>query len=181
METQHKLPKAAFSGCSSLNTVIFADESRLEIIGQSALSGTALTGVTVPSGGQGNRTKRLLRAVQNELSRLPDSLETIGERAFYCNTDVPNEMLNSLTIPEHVKTIEKEAFCNFKSLSEVIVESEVLEDVEEAAFGNGTHNAYSAMQNGVLVGAQFKTPNSDISKKFENNYNCYMAPSALSR
>ena len=174
VETQHKLPKAAFSGCSSLNTVIFADESRLEIIGQSALSGTALTGVTVPSG-----VREIEQSAFSGLSKmnslvLPDSLETIGERAFYCNTDVPNEMLNSLTIPEHVKTIEKEAFCNFKSLSEVIVESEVLEDVEEAAFGNGTHNAYSAMQNGVLVGAQFKTPNSDISKKFENNYNCYM-------
>lgn len=174
VETQHKLPKGAFSGCANLNTVIFADESRLEIIGQSALSGTALTGVTVPSG-----VREIEQSAFSGLSKmnslvLPDSLETIGERAFYCNTDVPNEMLNSLTIPEHVKTIEKEAFCNFKSLSEVIVESEVLEDVAEAAFGNGTHNAYSAMQNGALAGAQFKTPNSDISEKFKNAYNCYM-------
>ena len=196
IETAHKIPKAAFSGCGGLTSVSFSGTG-LEVIGQSAFSSTGLTSVSLPEGVETIEASAFSGCTQltsvtvpdgvTEIGQsafsgltkmssltLPDSLVTIGERAFYCGTDNPNTLLSSLTIPEHVETIGEEAFCNFKGLREVVVESEVLETVDAAAFGNGTHNAYNTTQDGKLVGAEFKTPSTEIAGKFINEYNCYM-------
>ena len=112
---------------------------------------------------------------------LPDSLVTIGDRAFMCSIDGANRSLTSLTIPENVKNIGASAFYGYKALATVTVESTELEKPGDAAFGDNEMSAYSGQQTvgGEVIenaGTIFKTPNANITELFVNYENCYLGP-----
>lgn len=110
---------SAFSYCNSLTTVTFAEDSQLKSIGGSAFYGTEHAHP---------RFKEI---------KIPDSVETIGNAAFYCCQDLeritlPSALqtlsnvtfygctaLSEVTFPASLKTIEKGAFIGCRKLSEV--------------------------------------------------------------
>lgn len=141
----------------------------------------ALTSITVPEGITTIGTAAFAGCTQASSITLPDSLVTIEDRAFMCSIDGANRSLTSLTIPENVETIGASAFYGYKALATVTVESTVLEEPGDAAFGKDAMSAYSGpqtvgdvtVQNG---GTTFKTPNANITKLFVNYDNCYLGP-----
>ena len=99
----------AFSNCSGLNTLTFADGSHLETIGESAFSGTALSGTL----------------------NLPASLISIGEAAF------ATTKITAVTIPASVTSIEKYAFSGCSQLSSLtFADGSQLETIKDEAFKN---------------------------------------------
>lgn len=160
-EINHKIPNHAFESCN------------------------ALTSITVPEGITTIGTAAFAGCTQASSITLPDSLVTIEDRAFMCSIDGANRSLTSLTIPENVETIGASAFYGYKALATVTVESTVLEEPGDAAFGNSAVNAYATTttitdaESGityedVTVGTQFYTPSNAIKELFENEYNCYL-------
>ena len=86
----------AFRCCKFLATVTFAEDSHLKSIGALAFSGTT-------------QAHPRFKEIQ-----IPDSVETIGTKAFYCCQD-----LESITLPASLETIESSAFGYCRNLSEV--------------------------------------------------------------
>lgn len=86
----------AFRCCKSLATVTFAEGSQLKSIGGSAFSGT-------------NPAHPRFKEI-----KIPDSVETIGNRAFHNCQD-----LESITLPASLETIENRAFSSCRNLSEI--------------------------------------------------------------
>ena len=87
---------SAFNRCNALTTVTFAENSQLKSIGRAAFYGTEHA---YP------RFKEI---------KIPDSVETIGNGAFYDCQD-----LESITLPASLETIESRAFSFCRNLSEV--------------------------------------------------------------
>lgn len=87
---------SAFNRCNALTTVTFAEGSQLKSIGRAAFYGTEHA---YP------RFKEI---------KIPDSVETIGNGAFYDCQD-----LESITLPASLETIESRAFSFCRNLSEV--------------------------------------------------------------
>lgn len=86
----------AFRCCKFLATVTFAEGSQLKSIGGSAFSGT-------------NPAHPRFKEI-----KIPDSVETIGNRAFHNCQD-----LESITLPASLETIENRAFSSCRNLSEI--------------------------------------------------------------
>ncbi len=201
------LGMAAFSGCSRLGrTGGVTLGSGLRAIPDSAFSGTGLSSITLPEGIEsiGNSAfsgcsfsylelPDSITSIGNSAFpggnltylKLPAHLESIGYRAFYCGQDSPNKGLTSLTIPAKVKSIGEEAFYSFQGLESVLVETEVLEEVGDLAFGSSEHDAYSKLvpvdednPDGeyTLVGTDFKFKSTDegLIGLFESGRSCYL-------
>ena len=99
----------AFSDCEDLTSLTFADGSHLETIGESAFSGTALSGTL----------------------NLPASLISIGEAAF------ATTKITAVTIPASVTSIEKYAFSGCSQLSSLtFADGSQLETIKDEAFKN---------------------------------------------
>ena len=117
--TVRSIGDSAFLYCNALTTVTFAENSQLKSIGRSAFYGTEHTHP---------RFKEI---------KIPDSVETIGNGAFYDCRDLeritlPSALqtlsavtfydctaLSEVTFPASLKTIEKSAFSGCRKLSEV--------------------------------------------------------------
>ncbi len=119
----------AFSGCTSLQNVSFADGSQLESIGESSFYGTALQSITFPetlvSIGEGAFAYTHLQSVI-----LPERIESIGAIAFLETalqeiilpahlTELGNRAfsgtdITEITIPESLTTLSKGCFAGMK-------------------------------------------------------------------
>ena len=206
--------EGAFQNCSGMGgsatspiTIQFG--ANLSSIGESAFNNAGLRTVTFNSKAPIKEIDDFAFA-SNQISNLalPDNVETIGESAFYnnilTNLTLPKNLvtikdrafyrsspaqknLTNLVIPSNVKSIGADAFCNIMSLAEVEIQSTVLTDLGDRAFGNTASNAYSYAMGSVTiqyvddpaihthediktaegvsysVGAQFKIPENLIS------------------
>lgn len=117
--TVRSIGDSAFNYCNALTTVTFAEGSQLKSIGRAAFYGTEHAHP---------RFKEI---------KIPDSVETIGNGAFYDCRDLeritlPSTLqklsnstfydctaLSEVTFPASLKTIEKSAFSGCRTLSEV--------------------------------------------------------------
>lgn len=201
------LGEYAFSGCSELTGVVLNDG--LGKIPDYAFNGTGLTSLTIPEGiteignsafsscgkldevvlpdsittiGDYAFSGAPLKSMQT--LTLPAELESVGDRAFYRNTDSPNTSITSMVIGEKVTSIGDHAFYNFQGLKEVDVYAAGLETVGASAFGDGEHNAY---HDGLIEvdglyyqsGTEFQIQIEDhdtaqaVADKFQNGVNCY--------
>ena len=156
----------AFDWCTNLNTIVFHDN--IVSVGYSAFSncawydsqpdGPIYLGKSVTCKGYFNEeteieikdgTKRILNnafsSEKNLVSiRLPESLETIGESAFWgCG-------LKSITIPNGVTQIENMAFSNCSQLTEVIL-PESLTEMSESMFGECKSLASIVIPKGISI------------------------------
>ena len=101
-----------FSCCKFLATVTFAEGSQLKSIGPLAFSGT-------------NQAHPKFTEI-----KIPDSVETIGNGAFYFCLD-----LKSITLPASLKTIKNSAFRYCRNLSEINLPAS-LTAIESNAFND---------------------------------------------
>ncbi|WP_035795127.1 leucine-rich repeat protein [Butyrivibrio sp. WCD3002] len=102
----------AFDNCSELSTINYPIE--LDSCGEAIFwKDTKLTSMVIPEG-----TKKLADKVFSYSSikrvSLPESLEVIGERAFY-----NDEVLEVVSVPSGVNNIGEEAFANCKAITQV--------------------------------------------------------------
>ncbi len=123
----------AFNGCTSLTTVTFSKDSKLNTISQAAFSGcTKLQGINIPANVDYigikafNGCKSLATVTFSENPKLT----VIREAVFYdCDA------LSKITIPKCITEIEKEAFRDCGKLATVKFEAESqLESIGESAF-----------------------------------------------
>ena len=123
----------AFSGCISLTSVTFGENSQLMSIGDSAFSGCSkLTSVTF---GENSKLSSIGDYAFWQCSwlkniKISSNVTNIGKRAFYgCH-------LGSIEIPSDVTSIGEEAFrfCGLKSVS--FGENSQLTSIGDSAFEN---------------------------------------------
>lgn len=108
--TVTSIGNGAFSYCRFLATVTFADGSQLKSIGASAFFGSEYE-----------------HPIFTEI-KIPDSVETIGSRAFYgCRN------LKKITLPSALQTLSNGTFYGCTALSEVTFPAS-LETIESRAF-----------------------------------------------
>lgn len=109
--TVRSIGDSAFSYCDALTTVTFAENSQLKSIGRAAFYGTEHA---YP------RFKEI---------KIPDSVETIGNGAFYDCRD-----LERIDLPSALQTLSTVTFYNCTALSEVTFPAS-LKTIESSAFG----------------------------------------------
>lgn len=108
--TVRSIGDSAFSYCNALTTVTFAENSQLKSIGRAAFYGTEHA---YP------RFKEI---------KIPDSVETIGNGAFYDCRD-----LERITLPSALQTLSPVTFYDCTALSEVTFPAS-LKTIESSAF-----------------------------------------------
>lgn len=108
--TVRSIGDSAFSYCNALTTVTFAEGSQLKSIGRAAFYGTEHA---YP------RFKEI---------KIPDSVETIGNGAFYDCRD-----LERIALPSALQKLSTVTFCNCTALSEVTFPAS-LKTIESSAF-----------------------------------------------
>ena len=108
--TVRSIGDSAFSYCNALTTVTFAEGSQLKSIGRAAFYGTEHA---YP------RFKEI---------KIPDSVETIGNGAFYDCRD-----LERITLPSALQTLSNVTFYDCTALSEVTFPAS-LKTIESSAF-----------------------------------------------
>lgn len=108
--TVRSIGDSAFSYCNALTTVTFAENSQLKSIGRAAFYGTEHA---YP------RFKEI---------KIPDSVETIGNGAFYDCRD-----LERITLPSALQTLSTVTFYDCTALSEVTFPAS-LKTIESSAF-----------------------------------------------
>ena len=119
----------AFSGCSSLAALSFADGSQLKTIGKEAFKGTAISGkldylpASLESIGYGVFSELAITSVT-----FPESLKSIGEYAFSGTS-----LSGDLTIPASVTTIGELPFGGTQ-ISNVYMSTEDLTNISIKAF-----------------------------------------------
>ena len=123
----------AFSGCSNLETVTFAEGSQLKSIGGDAFEGcSALQSIELPSSLTSIGDYAFRDCISLTEITLPNSLTSIGSDAFYYCTS-----LTSITIPEGVTSIGSWAFRNCTSLATVtFAQGSQLESIGDYAFSS---------------------------------------------
>ena len=146
---------SAFSGCSSLTSVNFGENSQLESIGSSAFSGcSSLISITIPGsvtsiGEYAFYNCSLLTSVTfGENSKL----ESIGSYAFeYCTS------LTSITIPDSVTNIGSYAFQSCSSLTSITIGDSV------KSIGSSAFSGCSSLESITLpfIGAKAGVTSSD--------------------
>ncbi|MCH5180475.1 MAG: leucine-rich repeat protein [Erysipelotrichales bacterium] len=124
---------SVFYNCKYLETVIFEDESKLEIIGHYAFYGCeSLTSIQIPYGVNyiGIEAFYNCVALENILFEDDCKLDKIGDYLFYgCNS------LISITIPRNVTSIGSYAFSGCNNLTTIIFENgSKLETIYNHAF-----------------------------------------------
>ncbi len=109
----------AFSGCSSLESVTFGENSLLESIGSDAFYGcSSLTRITIPDGVTSIGSDAFSRCSSLTRITIPDGVTSIGEYAFFeCGS------LESVTFGENssLESIGSGAFYNCSSLEAVYI------------------------------------------------------------
>lgn len=85
----------AFSHCNALEEIIFADNSVLESIGNSAFAYSGLKNITLPSGVTSLGREVFLECAALETAYLPDTVVSIPDYAFYACTSLTGFSLNS--------------------------------------------------------------------------------------
>ena len=172
--------KSAFQGCSGLRnrSLILSGAGN---IGDSAFQNCGLTSVGFAGTGMTSIGSSAFEGNNLYSLNLPESLTSIGNRAFYSSK---NRTLSSLTIPENVTSIGVQAFDNYVKLKTVTVESKNLNTIGNEAFGNSVDTAYSEqiqISNAdgsktitVNIGTQILTPNDNVASKFISGQNCYL-------
>ena len=147
--TVRSIGDSAFSYCDALTTVTFAENSQLKSIGRAAFYGTEHA---YP------RFKEI---------KIPDSVETIGNGAFYdCRDleriDLPSALqtlstvtfynctaLSEFTFPASLKTIESSAFGGCRNLSEVKLPASLTE-IQSGIF-SGCYNLTNIHYDGSMA------------------------------
>ena len=102
----------AFAGCSSLNTVIFADGCKLTVIGKIAFFNCSIEALTIPASVTeiGEKAFSSCGSLKTVTFAEGSKLTTIGSNAFNCKS------LTSITIPASVTEIGEKAFYYCSSL-----------------------------------------------------------------
>ena len=121
----------AFSNCSNLGTVAFAEGSKLESIGEEAFFRTGLTSITFPESvtSIGDFAFYQLTNLGTVEFAEGSKLESIGDYAFR------GSGITSITIPESVTNIGESAFFECKNLGTVtFAEGSKLESIGGGAF-----------------------------------------------
>lgn len=108
--TVRSIGDSAFSYCNALTTVTFAEGSQLKSIGRAAFYGT-------------EHAYPRFKEIQ-----IPDSVETIGNGAFYDCRD-----LERITLPSALQTLSTVTFYDCTALSEVTFPAS-LKTIESSAF-----------------------------------------------
>ena len=112
--------ESAFHLCTSLETVVFAEDGALKTIGKSAFrSCTALTSLTFPQSLEriGEGAFYWCNGIEGIYFAADSRLQSIGEGAFFWCTE-----LSRISIPSSVTTIEKDAFDQCTRLMSVFIE-----------------------------------------------------------
>ena len=141
----------AFSNCSNLGTVAFAEGSKLESIGEEAFFRTGLTSITFPESvtSIGDFAFYQLTNLGTVEFAEGSKLESIGENAFR------GSGITSITIPESVTNIGESAFFECKNLGTVtFAEGSKLESIGGGAFG-GTGITSIILPEGITVLSEF--------------------------
>lgn len=122
----------AFSHCSALEEIVFADNSVLESIGKSAFAYSGLKSITLPSGVSALGKEVFLECAALETAYLPDTVETIPDYAFYACTSLTGFSLNSA-----VTSIGDYAFFKCTALSSYTFSSNsMLNEIGSHAFAD---------------------------------------------
>ncbi len=121
----------AFSGCTWLTSVEFAENSKLTSIGNYAFSGCMwLTSITIPDSvtSIGNYAFGYCEGLMS--ITIPDSVTSIGSSAFSGCTG-----LTSITIPDSVTSIGNYAFSGCTGLTSITIPDSVM-SIGDGAFSN---------------------------------------------
>lgn len=109
----------AFSNCSFLNEIVFAEDGALESVAQSAFqSCTALASVAIPDTVTSLGPSAFAYCRGLEEVSLPDSLSNIGAGAF-----LGCVALKEITVPKSVRSIGTRAFSDCVGLTRVRIDS----------------------------------------------------------
>jgi hypothetical protein len=134
------LGKGSFSGCRSLESVVFENNSRLELIEEFAFSQSGLQSITIPASVTFIDAAAFVRGSLNFVSISPDS-ETFHVRDWCleaCDGSTIYRYFggcSSIVIPSIVVVLWKSSFSCCMSLESVVFESgSRLERIEESAF-----------------------------------------------
>ena len=121
----------AFSGCSSLESVIFGANSQLESIGDYAFEWCSrLTSVTIPEGVTSIGENTFLGCSSLTSITIPEGVTSIGSFAFYyCSS------LTNITIPEGVTSIGENTFRGCSSLTSITIPEGVTSIGENTFWG----------------------------------------------
>ena len=187
-----KIPAGVFSGCGLKTEVKIP--AGVTSIGDSAFASNRLPTVSLPAGLETIGSSAFSGNTFDGMTELtiPDSVTEIGASAFYpgAASTSANQSLRELNLGtsenSKLETIGANAFCNYRGLEVVNIYSPVLDIVDVAAFGQGSHNAYEGYITteddiSYETGTRFqvhieddKDLASQISEKFVDGYNCYM-------
>ena len=124
--------EGAFFLCSNLGTVTFAEESKLESIGDHAFRETGITSITIPESvtSIGESAFQNCSILGTVTFAEGSKLESIGDSAFR------KTGITSIAIPESVTSIGGYAFFNCSKLGTVtFAEGSKFESIGESAFG----------------------------------------------
>ena len=133
-----KIGNSAFSGCSSLQSIIFEEGSLLQEIGKDAFSFcTSLSSIVLPSGVKIIGDGAFYFCASLNSITLNNGLEEIGESVFkYCNS------LTSFVVPASVKVLTANSFSGLNGGTSITIDA---------------NSPYFALSNGCLVNKQTKT------------------------
>ena len=124
---------SAFNRCNALTTVTFAENSQLKSIGGSAFYGTEhayprFKEIKIPDSVETIGNEAFYDCQNLERIALPSALQTLSNGTFYNCT-----ALSEVTFPASLKTIESSAFSGCRNLSEVKLPAS-LKTIESSAF-----------------------------------------------
>ena len=152
-----EIGKYAFQGCNALETVEFAQGSKLKTIADSAfVNSRNLKNINFPEGLVTIGNQAFQNTGLTEVT-LPSSVTMIGNAFNSCNS------LRKITIGDGVTSITKGAFVDCKSLSEVIMSNSVT-SIGEMAFKNCVSLAEITLGDSVTVIGEQAFYNTSLKK-----------------
>jgi len=119
-----------FSGCINLKSVTFAENSKLERIGEGIFECTGLINMEIPVGVTSIDDYAFYGCNSLTSIVIPDSVTSIDDYAFYgCNS------LTSIVIPDSVTSIDDYAFYGCNSLTSIVIPDSVTSIGDFAFYG----------------------------------------------